>query len=67
MEQFFKYIGVPGLLVILFTCATIGWVSFKVPVPPEIYALLGASWGYYFGTNGKNIAAEIKARSTNVS
>lgn len=67
MEQFAKYIGVSGLLVLMVTGALVGWVSFGVAVPPEVYAILGAAWGYYFGTNGKVIVTDMKARQNNVT
>lgn len=67
MEQFAKYIGVPGLLVIMVTGAMIGWVSFGIAAPPEVYTLLGAAWAYYFATNGKVILTEQKARKDSVT
>lgn len=65
MESFAKYVGVPGLLVLMVTGAMIGWVSFGIQAPPEVYTLLGAAWAYYFATNGKVITTEMKARSNN--
>lgn len=67
MEQFAKYIGVPGLLVVMVTGAMVGWVSFGISAPPEVYTLLGAAWAYYFATNGKVIVNEQKARTNNVT
>lgn len=67
MEKWAKYIGVSGTLALMVTGAMIGWVSTGIPVPPEVYAILGASWGYYFGTNGKVIVNDQKAKASNVS
>ena len=67
MEQFAKYVGVPGLLVIMVTGAMIGWVSFGIAAPPEVYTLLGAAWAYYFATNGKVITSELKERDKNAT
>lgn len=48
-DQFHQYIGVPGILALLTTVAMIAWISFGIEMPPEVYTLMGASWGYYFG------------------
>lgn len=67
MESFAKYIGVSGLLALIFTLAMVVWVTIGVPVPPEVYGFEGAAIGYYFGTNGHVIKSELAARSTNVT
>ncbi len=67
MEKFAKYIGVPGLLALIITLAMVAWVSVRITVPPEVYALMGAAWGYYFATNGKVIVTEQKGRASDVT
>jgi hypothetical protein len=67
MESFAKYIGVPGVLALSTTIALIVWVSLGIPVPPEVYGLIGASWGYYFGTNGKAIRNDVMEANANVT
>lgn len=67
MEKFAKYIGVSGLLAIVFTLAMVIWVTLGVSVPPEVYGFEGAAIGYYFGTNGHVVVTELKERSANVT
>lgn len=55
-DNFHKYIGVHGILALILTSAMIAWISFSMAVPAEAWALLGASWGFYFAKNGGNVA-----------
>jgi len=59
-EKFHKYVGVQGILALIVTSAIIGWTSFEIVVPKEVWTLLGLAWGFYFAKNGSNIMAAAK-------
>lgn len=61
MENFANYIGVQGVLAILITVAMIVMVFLLIPVPKELYTLLGVSWGFYFAKNGGNVANRVRS------
>lgn len=61
-NTFNKYFGVQGILALLLTLATIGLMYLNRTVPPEIYGLLGVSWGFYFAKNGNKIANDIQSK-----
>lgn len=59
--NFSKYIGVQGVLALLITLAVIIWGFFNIPIPEQIWTLLGASWGFYFAKNGNQIVTSVRA------
>lgn len=60
MENFAKYIGVEGVLALLITISMIAMIFLAIVVPKELWALLGLSWGFYFGRNGGNVVKKVR-------
>jgi hypothetical protein len=56
-DAFAKYVGIQGLLALIFTLAIIYLLIAQLPVPGEVYGLVGVAWGFYFAKNGVSIAA----------
>lgn len=49
MDVFLKYVGARGLLALIFSVGIITLLVREIPVPTEMYALLGLIIGFYFG------------------
>lgn len=58
MEGFNKYVGVQGILAILVTAALLMFIGIQIPIPTQIWTLLGLSWGFYFAKNGRDLYNE---------
>lgn len=52
MENFSKYIGVPGVLALALIGAVVWLAVTGRPVPAELAGLAMAAAGYYFGAKG---------------
>lgn len=49
MNIFLKYVGVRGILAVIFAIGIITMTILGQPVPSEMYALAGLIVGFYFG------------------
>lgn len=68
METFIKFVGARGLLALIFSIGIITLLVKEIPVPTEMYALLGLIVGFYFGgaqpLNGALRALQTRKKKT---
>jgi hypothetical protein len=60
VELFRESVIMRGLLALVVTGAVIYMLLTGMTVPPELYALLGTAWGFFFGSQPATNVARAK-------
>jgi len=60
-DGFAKYVGVQGILALMFGGAIVYLMVTSQPISEPVIGVFGLIVGFYFGKNGREIVATVKS------
>jgi len=60
-DSFAKYVGVQGILAIMFAGAIIYMMIVQIPITDAIIGVFGIMVGFFFGSNGRAYVNAVKS------
>lgn len=60
-DGFAKYVGVQGILAIMFAAAIIYMMIAQIPIAEAVFGVFGIMVGFFFGSNGRAYVAAVKS------